>query len=47
MSLGLSLSLGAVVHRSGEALPELLERSDALLYKAKKRGGACVVWDNE
>ncbi len=45
-TLSLSLSVGAVVYRQGEGIAEFIKRADALLYSAKKEGGACVVWED-
>ena len=44
--LPLTLSIGAVMYRPGEPLDSLLKRADELLYQAKAKGGAQVVWEH-
>ena len=45
--LPISISLGAVTFRPGEAQKALLARADGRLYAAKDLGGGCIVWDPE
>lgn len=43
-SLRLTVSIGATVYRSGEAVETTLARADSALYEAKARGRNQVVW---
>lgn len=38
----LTVSMGATEYRQGEAINELLDRADSLLYQAKKSGRNCI-----
>jgi diguanylate cyclase len=43
----ISVSIGVVQARSGEAVENLIERADVALYRAKANGRNCVVFDGD